>query len=237
MGAGAFLVVGLAIFGISRSRVNRDLADYGSAATGVLAPSPGSQTVPGPTRGGSTYAMPEAPVQTATAVAPRPAETAAGKRIDEGAAEQGEPSTDGETKAAAAAASPMKVRTVNPGSGPSGVEARKMLVEGEQMLRAQRFTEARDIFSKLTKTKGTRGRALVAMAEIAFQEKNYEETIRSATLAADRGGGARARVLLGDAHFRLSHFQDAATAYGQALRLDPENASAKAGLALASKRM
>ena len=77
----------------------------------------------------------------------------------------------------------------------------------------------------------------MAIAEIAFQEKNYEETIRSAKLAADRGGGARARVLLGDAHFRLSHFQDAAAAYGQALRLDPANASAKSGLALASKRM
>ena len=79
--------------------------------------------------------------------------------------------------------------------------------------------------------------ALVALAEIAFQEKNYQETIRSAKLAAERGGGARARVLLGDAHFRLSHYQDAATAYTQALRIDPENPSAKSGLALASKRM
>jgi Flp pilus assembly protein TadD len=184
--------------------------------------------------------MPEAPVEIAAGVAPQPAaaaETAPGKRVEEAAPELGESPTDGETKGAGASASPLKARTVSVGGGPSGADARKMLVEGEQMLRAQRFAEARDIFSKLTKTKGTRGRVLVALAEIAFQEKNYEETIRSATLAADRGGGARARVLLGDAHFRLSHFQDAVTAYGQALRLDPENASAKAGLALASKRM
>jgi cytochrome c-type biogenesis protein CcmH/NrfG len=119
----------------------------------------------------------------------------------------------------------------------SVAEAKKMLTEAEQLLRAQRFTEARSLFTPLTKTKSTRGRALVSLAEIAFQEKNYEETIRSAKLAADRGGGARARVLLGDAHFRLNHYQDAATAYAQALQLDPENPSAKSGLALASKRM
>jgi tetratricopeptide (TPR) repeat protein len=116
-------------------------------------------------------------------------------------------------------------------------EGKRMLAEAEQLLRAQRFADARDVFTRLTGSKSTRGRALVALAEIAFQEKNYQETIRSAKLAAERGGGARARVLLGDAHFRLSHFQDAATAYAQALRIDPENPSAKSGLALASKRM
>ncbi|HEX2657596.1 MAG TPA: tetratricopeptide repeat protein, partial [Polyangia bacterium] len=85
----------------------------------------------------------------------------------------------------------------------------------------------------------TRGRALVALAEIAFQEKNYQETIRSAKLATGErgGGGARAHVLLGDAHFRLNEYPAAATAYEQALRLEPENPSAKSGLALASKRM
>ncbi len=61
--------------------------------------------------------------------------------------------------------------------------------------------------------------------------------MRSATRAADRGGGARARVLLGDAHFRLNQFKEAAKAYEGALKLDPKNPSARSGLALANKRM
>jgi cytochrome c-type biogenesis protein CcmH/NrfG len=47
----------------------------------------------------------------------------------------------------------------------------------------------------------------------------------------------RARVLLGDAHFRLNQFKEASKAYEDALKLDPANASAKSGLALATKRM
>ena len=91
--------------------------------------------------------------------------------------------------------------------------------------------------SAKSKSKSERGSALVGLAEISFQEKNYADAVRSATLAVDRGGGVKARVLLGDAHFRLSHYKEAAQAYGDALKLDPNNASAKTGLALATKRM
>ncbi len=77
----------------------------------------------------------------------------------------------------------------------------------------------------------------MGLAEISFQEKNYTEAVRSASQAVDRGGGVQARVLLGDAHFRLSQYKEAAKAYGDALKLDPKNASAKTGLAAATKRM
>ena len=50
-------------------------------------------------------------------------------------------------------------------------------------------------------------------------------------------GGVRARVLLGDAHFRLGHYKEAAKAYSEALKIDPNNPSAKNGLALATKRL
>jgi cytochrome c-type biogenesis protein CcmH/NrfG len=43
--------------------------------------------------------------------------------------------------------------------------------------------------------------------------------------------------LLGDAHFRLNQYKEAAKAYEDALKLDPDNASARGGLALANKRM
>jgi eukaryotic-like serine/threonine-protein kinase len=124
-------------------------------------------------------------------------------------------------------------------AGPSPAENKHLLDDGQRLLRAERFPEAREIFEKVAKgkSKSDRGSALVGLAEIAFQEKNYADAVRSATLAVDRGGGVKARVLLGDAHFRLSHYKEAAQAYGDALKLDPNNASAKSGLALATKRM
>ena len=45
--------------------------------------------------------------------------------------------------------------------------------------------------------------------------------MRAAELAADKGGGVKARVLLGDAHFRLAHYKEAAKAYEDALKIDP----------------
>jgi serine/threonine protein kinase len=123
------------------------------------------------------------------------------------------------------------------GGSSSAADSRKQLEEGERMLRAERFVEARAIFSRLTRSKRDRGPALVGLAEIAFQERNYAEAVKSAARAADRGGGVRARVLLGDAHFRLNQFKEAAKAYEDALKIDPRNASARSGLALANKRM
>ena len=77
----------------------------------------------------------------------------------------------------------------------------------------------------------------MGLAEISVQEKRYADAARTAERAAERGGGVKARVLLGDAHFRLARYKEAAKAYEDALKLDPGTASAKRGLALANKRM
>jgi tetratricopeptide (TPR) repeat protein len=153
--------------------------------------------------------------------------------------DQEAPSADKETAARsgdddAAIKTKLAVR-----AGPSPAETKHLLDDGERLLRAERFPEAREIFEKLakSKSKSERAPALVGLAEISFQEKNYADAVRSATLAVDRGGGVKARVLLGDAHFRLSHYKEAAKAYGDALKLDPGNTSAQSGLALATKRM
>ena len=138
---------------------------------------------------------------------------------------------DGETETAG------KAKPVRVSSAAAGVESKKMLADGERLLRAERFVEAREIFQKLTKAKKERGPALVGLAEISFQEKKYADAARAAELAAERGGGVKARVLLGDAHFRLARYKEAAKAYEDALKIEPGNASAKSGLSLANKRM
>ncbi len=146
--------------------------------------------------------------------------------------------TETDTKPEGDTDTPGKTKTPVRGTSASGgAESKKLLAEGERMLRAERFAEARAIFEKLTKAKRERGQALVGLAEISFQEKKYADAARTAEKAADRGGGVKARVLLGDAHFRLARYKEAAKAYEDALKIDPANASAKSGLALANKRM
>jgi eukaryotic-like serine/threonine-protein kinase len=128
-------------------------------------------------------------------------------------------------------------RSGHAGGGSSAADNRKQLEEAERLLRAERFIEARAIFSRLTKSRKDRGPAFVGLAEISFQERNYTDAVRSAARAADHGGGVRARVLLGDAYFRLNQFKEAAKSYEDALKLDPKNTSARSGLGLANKRM
>jgi serine/threonine-protein kinase len=173
---------------------------------------------------------PVAPVAAAPA-APATAEEAADG--DDGA----DDAPEGDGKEAAAKRGSDATPKARTAARSAPAENKKLLTEGERLLRAERFPEAREIFEKLTRSRHDRGPALVGLAEISFQEKKYDEAVHSAELAADKGGGVKARVLLGDAHFRLAHYKEAAKAYEDALKLDPTNASARSGLALATKRM
>jgi serine/threonine-protein kinase len=219
LAGGGLLVASLAILVLRPS---------GQGRHGVPAPAVAAVPAPVPAPPPAPAAPPPAPAAAAPPAAPAPAEPAAAAATEED-----------DTAADEAAAKPAGgARAAGRAKDRSAADDRKLLVEGERLLRAERFTEARGVFTKLTKSRRDRGPALVGLAEISFQEKKYGEAVRSAERAvSDRGGGVRARVLLGDAHFRLSQFKEAARAYKDALKLDPNNASALSGLALATKRM
>ena len=119
----------------------------------------------------------------------------------------------------------------------SQTESRHLLEEARDFLRAQRYEEASEAFSRLARPRGkSRGPAEVGLAKIAFQQKHYEEAVNHARRGARYGGGVEARVVLGDAYFRLDKFEDARKAYTEALKLDPENRTAKQNLALIEQR-
>jgi serine/threonine protein kinase len=110
------------------------------------------------------------------------------------------------------------------------------LREAQQLLHAQRYDDARAAFAKLLATKQTKGAASAGLAKVAFQEKNYKEAVDRAKDSARAGGGAEARVLLGDAYFKLEKFEEAKKAYSEALKLDPNNRVAGQGLRLVEGR-
>jgi serine/threonine protein kinase len=216
--AGAAVGLAFAFIWVGRAS-HPDSRGKGTIASApvVTAPPPVAAPVPPPT----------APVTTTTA------EPATAEDTEEAAGDSDEAAKpEGDTEVAGKTKTPVR------GTGAAGgAEGKKLLADANRMLRAERFAEAREMFEKLTKSKRERGMALVGLAEIAFQEKKYADAARSAEMAADRGGGVKARVLLGDAHFRLARYKEAAKAYEDALKIDPGNASAKSGLALANKRM
>jgi hypothetical protein len=102
----------------------------------------------------------------------------------------------------------------------------------QQLLHAQRYDEAQIAFGKLLSSKRSRGMAAAGLAKIAFQEMRYKEAVELAKESSRFGGGAEARVLLGDAYFKLERFNEAKKAYTEALKLDPNNSIAGQGLRL-----
>ena len=123
-------------------------------------------------------------------------------------------------------------------SSPSASEEknRKLLQDARDFLRAQRFDEAQSAFEQLVHAGKNRGPALVGLAKIAFQKHEYQEAVNRAREGARSGGGAEARVVLGDAYFRLEKFPDARKAYEDALKLDPDNRTARQNLDLIQRR-
>ena len=216
----AFVWVGRASHGVGKSNA-------------AFAPAPVAVAPPPPA------VTPPAPVAVNPTPTPTPAKPAT-EEADTTEEDTENDTNDADTAAKAENDADTSGKTKTPRTVPGVVPApdnKKLLADGERMLRAERFAEARGIFEKLTKSKRERGSALVGLAEISFQEKRYEDAAKAAELAVDRGGGVKARVLLGDAHFRLARYKEAAKAYEDALKIDPRNASAKSGLALANKRM
>jgi tetratricopeptide (TPR) repeat protein len=111
-----------------------------------------------------------------------------------------------------------------------------LLRKAQQFLHAQRYEEARAAFTKLLAGRQFRGAASAGLAKIAFQEKDYKTTVDRAKDSARMGGGAEARILLGDAYFKLEKFGEAKKAYTEALKLDPNNRVAGQGLRLVEGR-
>jgi serine/threonine protein kinase len=125
------------------------------------------------------------------------------------------------------------------GSHPAGSTTKQtgeLFREAQQFLHAQRYDEARVAFEKLLAGRQFRGAASAGLAKIAFQEKDYKTAVERAKDSARMGGGAEARVLLGDAYFKLEKFDEAKKAYTEALRLDPNNRVAGQGLRLVEGR-
>ena len=74
------------------------------------------------------------------------------------------------------------------------------------------------------------------LAEQEFRKGNLLQAMLLAEKAVQQGAGARGYVLLGKAHLYAEEYAEAVNAYKQALKLEPKNAAAQAGLSRAEEQ-
>jgi serine/threonine protein kinase len=161
-----------------------------------------------------------------------PSEPTLDSAVEAAPASEPEPAKEPEPSAEATGVSK---REPSPHSRPPALATKQneeALRDAQQLLHAQRYDDARAAFERLLAAKQSKGAASAGLAKIAFQEKNYKLAVERAKDSARSGGGAEARVLLGDAYFKLEKFEDAKKAYSEALKLDPNNRVAGQGLRL-----
>jgi tetratricopeptide (TPR) repeat protein len=152
------------------------------------------------------------------------------------------PALDAATEAAPVAAEPTSELGESGRREPSGrpvrtpattaKELEESMQQAQQLLHAQRYEEARAAFGRLLTVKSAKGAAAAGLAKIAFQEENYRLAAERARESARTGGGVEARLLMGDAYFKLQKYDEAKKAYNEALKLDPNNRAAGQGLRL-----
>jgi serine/threonine protein kinase len=113
--------------------------------------------------------------------------------------------------------------------------APRRLAEARQKLAGGHYNEARVGFTRLLDSR-ERAPALLGLGEIAFQQSNYGESAKLARQSLAAGGGAQARVLLGNAYFKQQRYGDAIREYRTVLRAQPDQAEARRGLEAAERR-
>jgi tetratricopeptide (TPR) repeat protein len=122
-------------------------------------------------------------------------------------------------------------------SAVASADRRKVqLDEAWQLYRAQRFEDARTLFTRLA-GKRAPGGVYLGLGKVAFQKQQYAEAATRAREAVKRGAGLDALILLGDAHFRMQQYREAQKAYREALKTNPSHEPAQRALRLAEQRL
>jgi serine/threonine-protein kinase len=182
---------------------------------------------------------PEAPT---SALAPAPA-AADGAEVGPAVAEDGLAAADGGLAIAievgvasgAGAASPVEPRARYVGPPRTRAEARELLAEARTQLSKTQWGKARALYERVERGRHLRAEGLLGLAEVAFQTKEPDEAIRFASKALAAGGGDKARVLLGHAHYKKRQYGQAIGYYQEILKRNPNNKEAQQALKQAQK--
>jgi serine/threonine protein kinase len=114
--------------------------------------------------------------------------------------------------------------------------AKRKLAEARQALQANQYSQAEDLYNQVRGMKLEMGAVTTGLAEVAFQRGRYAEAARIGHHATEIGGGVPARMVLGNALFKLGKLDEAIHEYQEVLKIDHHNPEAKSNLKAALSR-
>jgi serine/threonine protein kinase len=134
---------------------------------------------------------------------------------------------------------PVKPRphpTPHVDSASATLEAKHKLSEARQALDGRQYAQAEALYDQVRSMKLETGAATTGLAMVAFQRGNFSEAARMAKRATEFGGGVPARMVLGNALFKLGRYDEAIAQYQEVLKIDHGHAEAKTNLKAAQAR-
>jgi len=90
-------------------------------------------------------------------------------------------------------------------------------------------------FEAASRLPKSRGAALVGLAEVEFQLSQFRAAEKYAKEAVARGGGLRAKLVLGNIYFKLQDYKRATLLYKKVLILDHQQKEARRNLEAAQR--
>ncbi len=128
---------------------------------------------------------------------------------------------------------PAAVRRKQPPSSAvprSEVEAQAELKRASALLRERKYADAKNLYEQILKSPFRKREAMLGRANVAYKTGKYNEVVELAREAIPLGGGNTARMLVGNAYFRMGRYAEAKVFYRAVLRADTNHRSARKAL-------
>jgi len=117
------------------------------------------------------------------------------------------------------------------GTPRSADEAKSLLSQARAASSRSAWPQARALYERVANGSFSRVTALLGIAEVSFQTRDYDETIAYGRQAMKAGGGSAAQMYVAHGYSKKKQYERAIREYQQILAHDGQNAEARRALA------
>ena len=120
-------------------------------------------------------------------------------------------------------------------------EVRKLIREGNDLYRKQKFTDASVAYKKALHKSPNYKKNSFNLGNALYKDKNYSEAAtqfeHAANISKDKNTKAKSFHNLGDSYMGMKQYQKAVDAYKKSLSLNPKDDETRYNLAVAQKKI
>jgi tetratricopeptide (TPR) repeat protein len=135
-----------------------------------------------------------------------------------------------------AAPPPAPARSTAPAHVDNARDSKRLLEQARAAMGQGQYPQAEELFKKARASGMYHGQAATGLAELAFQRGRSADALVLARQAVVAGGGVPAKMVLGNAYFKLGRYDEAIAVYQQVLKVSKNHVEAQRNLQLAEKR-